>query len=334
MTDEIQVDPGWPPAQLAAALAPAGRALRAGRLVAFPTETVYGLGACATDAEAVARIFEAKGRPATNPLIVHVASAEQARALVSRWPERAERLARLWPGPLTLVLERGPQISDQVTAGLDSVALRLPDHPIARALIEVAGCPVCAPSANRYTHVSPTRAEHVRRSLGEAVDVLIDGGPTRVGVESTVVSLLGPRARLLRPGMLGADAIERALGEPLERAPDDLVVEGRAALAPGQARRHYSPSGRVVLCERVDLAGLGSGEGALVCGSPPAEAATLAPGAQLVALPAEPGAYARGLYEALHLFDSHGCPVIYVQRVPRSEPWCAIRDRLRRAAAD
>jgi L-threonylcarbamoyladenylate synthase len=189
-------------------LARAASTLRAGGLVAFPTETVYGLGANALDARAVERVFDVKGRPQSSPLIVHVASIEMARSLASHWPESADKLAAaFWPGPLTLVVRKDPQIPDIVTAGLPTVGLRQPDHPVAAALISEAGVPLAAPSANRFTALSPTTAEHVLKSLGDGVDLILDGGPTRVGIESTVLSLAGPRPRLLRPGMISRDEI-------------------------------------------------------------------------------------------------------------------------------
>src|SRR3984893_9020553 len=188
----------------------AAQILRDGGLVAFPTETVYGLGANALDASAVAKIYELKGRPATSPLIVHAASIEMARTLVIEWPPEAEMLAcRYWPGPLTLVLPKGPAIPDIVTAGLATVGVRVPNHPLALALIREAGVPLAAPSANRFTELSATTAEHVREAFGDAVPVL-DGGPCQVGIESTVVSIAAGRITLLRPGMISVDEVERA----------------------------------------------------------------------------------------------------------------------------
>src|SRR5215207_179752 len=206
----IQVDADAPDA----AVREAAAVLRAGGLVAFPTETVYGLGAHALDPAAVERIYQAKGRPAYNPLIVHAADAAAARRLAARWPGAAERLAeRFWPGPLTLVVPRSPEIPDAVSAGLATVALRVPAHPVAHALLLAAGIPVAAPSANRSTQISPTTAEHVRRGLGERVDLIVDGGPCPVGIESTVLSLAGPVPTVLRPGTISIDDLRPVIGE-------------------------------------------------------------------------------------------------------------------------
>jgi L-threonylcarbamoyladenylate synthase len=206
----LHVSPGTPedaPLQQAADL------LRAGRLVAFPTETVYGLGAHALDEEAVRKVFEAKGRPPANPLIVHVAGVAEARLLAAAWPAAADRLAeRFWPGPLTLIVPRMSHIPDMVTAGLGTVALRSPAHPVARALLAAAGIPVAAPSANRFTRISPTTAAHVAKDLGERIDLILDGGPTGVGIESTVLDLSGEVPVLLRPGAVSRQAIEAVIG--------------------------------------------------------------------------------------------------------------------------
>src|SRR5690348_13744143 len=195
------------------AIAEAARILRAGGLVAFPTETVYGLGANALDASAVARIFAAKGRPANNPLIIHIADASDVRKVVADWPESAGRLAeRFWPGPLTLVLPRCDAVPDAVTAGGPTVAVRVPAHPVAQALVRAAGVPIAAPSANRSMELSPTRAEHVLRGLDGRIDVLLDGGPTAGGIESTVLDLTATPPRLLRPGLIGVAELEAVLG--------------------------------------------------------------------------------------------------------------------------
>jgi L-threonylcarbamoyladenylate synthase len=306
------------------ALLKAADLIRQGRLVAFPTETVYGLGANALDAEAVARIFRAKGRPSTSPLIVHVDSPAMARTLVRRWPEEAGKLvARFWPGPLTLVLEKEPRIPDIVTAGLGTVGIRLPAHPVAQALIREAGVPIAAPSANRFTGVSPTTAAHVRRALGDAVDMILDGGRTRVGIESTVLSLAAGKRVLLRPGMVSQPMIEEVIG-PIEAAP--ASVKGTAAHAsPGMHRRHYSPSTQVILVAGGALPE--TGRGAYLCYSRQAAAA------RSVLMPPEPRAYARALYGVLHEIDAGGFDWIAVEAVPETPEWAAIADRLRRAAA-
>jgi len=216
----------------------AARLLRAGRLVAFPTETVYGLGANARDAEAVARIYAVKRRPPTSPIIVHVASIEMAQPLVAAWPENADRLARkFWPGPLTMVLPSVADIPLIVTAGLHTVGLRMPAHPVALALIRAAGVPLAAPSANRFTELSPTTAEHVRRSLGNDVDFILDGGPCEVGIESTVLSLAEPRPVLLRPGGVSRRELEAVIG-PIGTASDPGAGSHPS---PGMRARHYSP---------------------------------------------------------------------------------------------
>src|SRR3979490_342999 len=240
----------------AAEIESAARLLRAGRLVAFPTETVYGLGANALDPEAVARIYAVKGRPPTSPLIVHVSSIDMAQSLVTRWPTIADQLAhRFWPGPLTLVLEKQPTIPPIVTAGLSTVGLRMPSHPVALALIKAAGVPVAAPSANRFTQLSPTTTEHVRRSLGSDVDLILDGGPCQVGIESTVLSLAGPQAVLLRPGAISRAQLEAEIG-PVAIATD--VNEG-AHPSPGMHPRHYSPRTRLILVENGKVPEQGKG---------------------------------------------------------------------------
>lgn len=286
--------------------------IRAGRLVAFPTETVYGLGANALDAAAVRRIFEAKGRPATSPLIVHVLSTEMARRYVTAWPEAAERMAaRHWPGPLTLVLPKTREIPDEVTAGLPSVGIRVPAHPMALALIECAGVPIAAPSANRFTELSPTCAEHVRRSLGDRVDLILDGGSTPVGIESTVLSLAGERPVLLRPGMISREEIEEITG-----VVEVLAAGGPGAhAAPGMHLRHYSPRTPLLLVRgRPDRPGRGvylkHGE----------------------TMPANPRDYAAELYATLHRLDAEKLDWIAVEIPPEGEAWTGIRDRLRRAA--
>jgi L-threonylcarbamoyladenylate synthase len=291
----------------------AAELIRAGGLVAFPTETVYGLGANALDAAAVARIFAVKGRPRQSPLIVHVDSAAMARGLVIDWSEAAERLARrYWPGPLTLVLRKAPSIPDIVTADLPTVGLRVPSHPLALALIRAAGLPIAAPSANLFTELSPTSADHVRKSLGGAVNLVLDGGLSSVGIESTVLSLAGPEPVLLRHGVIPLPEIESLIGtvrigEPTPSGPH---------ASPGLHPQHYRP--------RTPLLLLSDG-GA----PPPGRGAWLRLGREM---PAEPAAYAAALYAALHRLDEQSLDWIAVERPPGTPEWAGVLDRLTRAS--
>lgn len=289
----------------------ASERIRAGELVALPTETVYGLGANALDAAAVAKIYELKGRPATSPLIVHVESIEMARTLVTEWPPEAERLARrYWPGPLTLVLPKARAIPDIVTAGLPTVGIRVPNHPLALALIHEAGVPIAAPSANKFMGLSPTSAEHVREAFGDAVPVL-DGGPCKVGIESTVVSITSGKITLLRPGMISIEEVELASAPPAEAAHP----------APGMHERHYSPRTPLVLSDKPDPLG------AFIWITEPGNSA------RSIQMPAAPDAYATRLYSVLHELDREGWPVICVEPPPDAVEWAAVRDRLQRASS-
>jgi len=294
----------------------AARIVRQGGLVAFPTETVYGLGANALDASAVRKIFTLKGRPATSPLIVHVGSIEQAKELAAEWLPEAERLARqYWPGPLTIVVPKKSVIPDEVTAGLPTVGLRMPRHPVALELIREAGVPIAAPSANRFTQLSPTTAEHVRQAFGPETPFLLDGGPCEVGLESTVISVTREGMEVLRPGMAHvSDAIAAAAGEG----------EGAAHRSPGQHRKHYSPKTRIVLVSRGHLPR--EGKGAYLWLDYNAAAA----GKQR--MPEKPEEYAAKLYSALHKLDRQGFDWIAVELPPDVPDWAAIRDRLVRAA--
>jgi len=319
----------------------AARLLRAGRLVAFPTETVYGLGANALDSEAVARIYTVKRRPATSPLIVHVASIEMAKSLVTNWPEIAKRLAsRFWPGPLTLVLgkrlEKQQAIPDVVTAGLPTVGIRMPAHPIALALIQAAGVPLAAPSANRFTELSPTTAEHVRHSLGSDVDFILDGGPCKVGIESTVLSLATPVPLLLRPGGISRTELEAIIG-PVAFAQE--APAGANHPAPGMHPRHYSPRTPLYLTTNGKLPDQGREQRQgqkqeqeqrkglyLQHQHPPSR------NVAIYQMPPSAADYAAALYEVLHHADAGNYGWIAVDLPPRSPEWEAIQDRLQRAA--
>jgi L-threonylcarbamoyladenylate synthase len=305
-------------------IANAAALLQAGRLVAFPTETVYGLGANALDPQAVARIYAAKGRPATSPLIVHVASIEMAKSLVTIWPDQAEQLARkFWPGPLTLVLEKRPAIPSTVTAGLNTVGLRMPNHPVALALIQGAGFPLAAPSANRFTHLSPTTADHVRQSLGGDADFILDGGPCEVGIESTVLSLAGPHAVLLRPGGISRAEIESVIG-PVTTAPK--TPEGPHP-SPGMHPRHYSPRNRLLLVEKGEVPSQGSGIYLQHRHTPSRN------DIEIIAMPATATGYAAVLYDKLHQADAHTLDWIAVDCPPHTPDWEAVHDRLTRASS-
>jgi L-threonylcarbamoyladenylate synthase len=328
----LPVDPAGPDPE---ALRPAAETLRRGGLVAFPTETVYGLGAHALDPEAVARIYAAKGRPGYNPLIVHVADADAARALTSAWPAEADALAAaFWPGPLTLVLPRNDSVPPSVTAGLPSVALRVPAHPVAHALLRLAGIPVAAPSANRSTEVSPTTAQHVVRSLGERVDVVVDGGPCPVGIESTVLSLAGPVPTLLRPGTISVDDLRAVIGDVA--LPSSAPEATAARPSPGMMDRHYAPRAELRLFTEGDseatLLEALLGSTAVLVLQPNARAAGVLPSADVIVMPADPAEYAARLYALLHELDERGYARIWVQQPPDAPAWAGVRDRLRRAA--
>jgi len=326
----VEIDPVSPSPEV---IAHAARLLRSGRLVAFPTETVYGLGANAIDASAVERIYAAKGRPAYNPLIVHVVDHAAARHLARVWPEQADALiAAFWPGPLTLVLPKRPLVPDAVTAGLPSVAVRMPAHPVARALLAAAEIPIAAPSANRSMLLSPTTGEHVERSLGASVDLILDAGPTPVGIESTVLDLSSPEPTLLRPGTITLAEIESVIG-PIVNAERRRSGETSPRRSPGMLDRHYAPRGRLLLATTSDLPLVVLGEAATARSVGVLLIHAHTDAAHVVQMPNDPLAYASKLYGALHALDDAGCDVIVVERVPDDPEWLAVRDRLSRAAS-
>jgi L-threonylcarbamoyladenylate synthase len=304
------------------AIREAARILRDGGLVVFPTETVYGLGANALDPAAVCKIYALKGRPATSPLIVHVASIEQARQLAAEWLPEAESLARkYWPGPLTLVVPKNPSIPDEVTAGLPTVGLRMPRHPIALALLREAQIPIAAPSANRFTQLSPTTAQHVREAFGDETPFLLDGGPCEVGLESTVIAVTREGLEVLRPGMAFVEQATTPQNATL--SPSATPLPG-AHRSPGQHRKHYSPHTRILLVNRGFLPA--EGRGAYLWLAYNAKAA------HRLRMPERPQDYAAKLYSTLHDLDQRSFDWIAVELPPDEPAWSAIRDRLIRAA--
>jgi L-threonylcarbamoyladenylate synthase len=311
----------------AAGIAEAARCLAAGGLVAFPTETVYGLGADASDGAAIARLYAAKGRPAFNPLIAHVANAAAAQKL-GRFDAAAERLAAaFWPGPLTLVLPKveGCPVADLATAGLDSIAVRVPAHPVAQEILRRFGGPIVAPSANRSGHVSPTTAAHVRADIGGRIDVIVDGGATPVGVESTIVACLAHTPALLRPGGVPREAIERVLQAPLAAAPPH---DDKAPRAPGMLELHYAP--RTPL--RLDAKHVAPGEALLAFGPAPAEGAAGAVKVLNLSARGDLLEAAANLFAHLRALDASGASTIAVMPIPLAGLGEAINDRLGRAA--
>jgi L-threonylcarbamoyladenylate synthase len=313
-------------------LAQAAALLSDGQLCAFPTETVYGLGADATNAEAVLRIYQLKGRPSYNPLIVHVPDAQSAQQLVTEWSPQANRLAqRFWPGPLSLVLPRGPHIPDIVSAGLPTVALRVPSHPVALALLQTVRRPLAAPSANRSESLSPTTAQHVQRSLPN-VPLILDGGPCLLGIESTVVDLTTQPPRLLRPGALPLRLLLEEL--PDLQLPSFAIEQPTGAHpSPGMMTRHYAPSAPLHLIDESQadwVASLPEPRGLVTHRQLP----SVTPLCQhLELLPSSPEAYAADLYAALHRLDDQQVRSIVVLRPSQDNDWRAILDRLGRAAA-
>jgi L-threonylcarbamoyladenylate synthase len=304
--------------------------LRAGQLVALPTETVYGLGADALNPAAVARIFALKGRPTEHPLIVHLPPDEPLDNWAATVPEVARALARaFWPGPLTMILARGERVPRTVTGGQDTVALRVPDHPVALALLRAFGSGIAAPSANRFGHISPTTAAHVRAEFGDAVPLILDGGPCRVGLESTIVDLSRGVPVVLRPGAIGAADIARVIGSTAKA--EDTTPAGPAPRVSGLLARHYAPRtpaelvDSAALPERLaELEALGQTVGVLALGR------SIGSG---IVLPNDAPAYGQGLYAALRELDGRGLSRLLIEAPPRDESWRAVNDRLQRAVA-
>lgn len=306
------------------------QALRDGELVSFPTETVYGLGANAQNPAAVRKIFEAKGRPPTHPVIVHLDSPRFLHRWVREVPQIATRLAdAFWPGPLTLVMPRASNVHDVITGGQDTIAIRVPAHPMAQQLLTAFGGGIAAPSANRYGRLSPTRAEHVREELGDAVRVILDGGECQIGLESTILAFEGQSVRLLRPGSITATQIRAIVGELL------VGADSASPRVPGSSPRHYAPTTAMTIVPageidaQVDAASAGARRVAVLAQRLPLRAHKYA---TWINAGRRPESFGRDLYTNLRTLDKAGCQCILVQDVPDGDRWDAIRDRLRRAA--
>ena len=308
------------------AMSGAVEVLRQGGLVAFPTETVYGLGADASNAKAVARLYAVKGRPAHHPVIVHFAAADDAFAWAREVSDEARVLAsKFWPGPLTLILKRSDKAQDFVTGGQDSVGVRVPSHPVAHELLSLFNGGVAAPSANRFGRVSPTTAAHVREDLGNDVDLVLEGGSSEVGIESTIVDLSGGAPVLLRPGLVSKDDLQKVLGKEVAQK------GGASPRHPGGLERHYAPRTAARLVPTYDLdkeiARLKE-KVAVLAFSRPDERVDY-----WLRMPRDPAAYAQKLYGALRELDSAGCEEILVEAPPDAPAWAAVRDRLQRACS-
>jgi len=321
----------------ASAITIAASVLRSGGLVVFPTETVYGLGADGLNPEAVARIYEAKGRPPTNPLILHVADSEAANPLVNDWPDIARRLTeKFWPGPLTIILPASDIVPDIVRAGNPTVAIRSPNHPVAQKLLREFNGPLAAPSANKTTETSPTKPEHVLSSLGERVELIIDGGRTSAGIESTIISLAETPPRLLRPGPICPMELEAITG-PITRFDGSVSVNDVQA-APGMSNRHYAPKAKLTVHKPSELFNvqkkIQSESGQKVVAVVFGDEIKSPLSCEHRRLPADPKSVSARLYAILHDLDSQGCQRILFQEPPQTDEWLAVRDRLARAASE
>jgi L-threonylcarbamoyladenylate synthase len=330
-----EILPTQTPELFQAAVRRAAALLRAGEVVGLPTETVYGLAANALDAQAVMKIFKIKGRPANNPIIVHVASLEMARRCVAQWPALADKLAKaFWPGPLTLVLPRAAAIPDVVTAGGPTVGVRWPSHPLIQAVIRECGFPLAAPSANPSNRVSPTTAGHVRKDLGDKIPLIVDGGQSQVGIESTVLDISVSPPRVLRPGMIHEQALLAVTGE-LKSGPGKHEP---ALKSPGLLKKHYSPKAKLIICSWKDVGELKarSAERGVRNAKVHVIAHTQVPSAtgfgRVSVIPRDPKAFARAIYAELHQCDEAGAELIIVEALPQTDEWRGLADRLARAA--
>ncbi len=354
MVEFPEVLPTHTPALFDRAVERAVALLQAGEVIGLPTETVYGLAANALNAEAVARIYAIKGRPEYNPIIVHVASLVLAKSCAADWPEAATRLAEaFWPGPLTLVLPKSHSIPPIVTAGGGTVGIRWPSHPFMQAVIRRGGFPIAAPSANLSNQLSPTNAVHVQSGLGNRIPMIVDGGQCQVGIESTVVDLTGPTARILRPGMIDASAIQRVLSAPSPSDPRSSAKpsptpdpstfpapssESQTLKSPGQLPKHYAPKARLLVLSWNSQAAFQRllHDHAAGCHRVHAVAYQVIPNSlpedRVSVIPDDPEAYARALYSELHRCDDEGADLILVEAVPDTPEWHGIADRLKRAA--
>ena len=341
MPQQAQILPTHTPELFRAAVQRAAALLRAGEAVALPTETVYGLAANAYDPKAVARIFDLKGRPTHNPLIVHIADLEMARACASQWPPLADKLAAaFWPGPLTLVLTRSARIPEIVTAGGETVGIRWPSHPFIQAVIRECGFPLAAPSANPSNELSPTNAAHVAKGFGDRIPLIVDGGQSQVGIESTVLDLSVTSPRILRPGMIHEESLLAVTGE---------LGSGKSATSPilkspGQLPRHYAPKAKLAILSWHNDSDLHPQIVALRGNTQYAIRNThiidhtnipsMDEFARISVIPHDPEAFARAIYAELHQCDEAGAELIVIEAVPETPEWNAVRDRLHRAAAE
>ncbi len=300
-----------------AAIMEAARGLKEGKLVVIPTETVYGLACNALDSSAVKAVYETKGRPSDNPLIVHISKIEDLQLVARDCGDLCKALAeRFWPGPLTLVLKKNKSVPDETTAGLDTIAVRMPSHPVALEIIEKAGCPIAAPSANPFMGLSPTHAKNVDKQIGDKALMVIDGGPCEIGLESTVLDLSGDHPQILRPGGIIRSRIQAVIGMPLGHVPPPSVRR-----SPGSYERHYAPNSKVVLVDELQADQQG-----LTLQSPKNR--------QQIEMPQDPQLYGAELYAALKSLDNDSAEEIFVQMPPHTPEWEAVLDRLEKASAD